>query len=43
MNWVYAAYTVTWVIVIAYVVMLTVGFRRVREDIAELEDSQRRR
>ena len=43
MKWVYAAYTVTWVIVIAYIIMLTVGFRRVRDDIAELPDNQRRR
>jgi len=37
MNWVYTAYGITWAIIIAYLVILTRGFQRVRVDIADLD------
>jgi CcmD family protein len=37
MTWVYAAYTATWVVLIAYIVMLNRGYQKVRADIEELE------
>ena len=37
MNWVYAAYGITWAIVIAYLLILTRGFQRVRDDLGDLE------
>ncbi len=37
MNWVYAAYAAAWAIHIVYLVVLTFGFKRVRQDIEELE------
>ncbi len=36
MNWVYAAYTATWIIHIAYLVILTRGYQKAKEDIEEL-------
>jgi CcmD family protein len=39
MKFMYAAYAVTWIIHIAYLAMLTRGYRRVRE---ELDDLRRR-
>jgi uncharacterized membrane protein YdjX (TVP38/TMEM64 family) len=37
MNWVYTAYGITWAILIAYLLVLTLGFQRVRDDVADLE------
>ena len=37
MKWVYAAYAAAWAIHLVYLVVLTRGFQRVREDIEELE------
>ncbi len=37
MNWVYAAYAAAWAIHIVYLVVLTRGFQRVRQDMDELE------
>jgi hypothetical protein len=36
MNYLYAAYTATWVIHIAYLVILTMGYRKLRDDIDDL-------
>ncbi len=36
MNWVYAAYAAAWAIHIAYLIVLTRGFQRVREDVEDL-------
>jgi len=37
MKWVYAAYAAAWAIHIAYLMALTRGFQRVRDDIEDLE------
>ena len=37
MNWVYAAYGVTWAVHIVYVVILTRGYQRVRREVEELD------
>jgi CcmD family protein len=37
MNYLYAAYVITWVILIGYIAMLTRGFRRLQEEMRELE------
>jgi hypothetical protein len=37
MKWVYAAYIAAWAIHIVYLVVLTRGFQRVRQDIEDLE------
>ena len=37
MNWVYAAYGVTWAVHIAYLIVLTRGYQRVRRDVQDLE------
>lgn len=37
MNWVYAAYGVTWAVHIGYLIVLTRGYQRVRRDIEDLE------
>ena len=37
MKFLYAAYAVTWAIHICYLVVLTRGFQRLREDIDDLE------
>ena len=37
MNWVYAAYGVTWAVHIVYFVILTRGYQRVRREVEELE------
>ena len=37
MKWVYAAYTATWIIHIGYLLILTRGYRKLREDVQELE------
>ncbi len=39
MSWVYAAYTAAWIIHIVYLVILTRGYQRVRDDIDDLERS----
>ncbi len=36
MNWVYAAYAATWIIHITYLVILTRGYQKAREEIEEL-------
>jgi hypothetical protein len=36
MKWVYAAYTATWIVHIAYIVILTRGYQRAKQDIEEL-------
>ncbi len=36
MNWVYAAYGAAWLIHLVYLVILTRGYQRVREDIEDL-------
>jgi CcmD family protein len=42
MNWVYAAYTATWIIHIAYLVILTRGYQRAKEEIEELKGESAR-
>ena len=37
MKFLYAAYAVTWIIHIFYLMILTRGFQRVREDVEDLE------
>ena len=37
MNWVYAAYGVTWAVHIVYLVVLTRGYQSVRRDVEDLE------
>ena len=37
MNWVYAAYGVTWAVHITYFVILTRGYQRVRREVEELD------
>lgn len=37
MNFLYAAYTATWIIHIAYLVVLVQGYRRLRNEIDELK------
>jgi CcmD family protein len=37
MKFLYAAYIVTWVILIGYIVVLTLGFERLQEEVRELE------
>ncbi len=37
MKWVYAAYSAAWIIHIAYLVILTRGYQRVRDDIDDLK------
>jgi len=37
MNYLYAAYGATWVIHIVYLVILTRGYARLREEIKDLE------
>ena len=39
MNWVYAAYGAAWAIHIVYLVILTRGYQRLREDIDDLKRS----
>jgi hypothetical protein len=36
MNWVYAAYAATWIIHISYLVILTRGYQKAKQDIEEL-------
>ena len=36
MKFLYAAYTVTWVVLICYLVYLTRGFQRLRDDLEDL-------
>lgn len=40
MRFLYAAYIVTWVIHIGYLLSLTARFRRLQRDLAELKRSQ---
>jgi len=40
MNFLYAAYAATWIIHICYLVILLVGYRRVRKQIEELRRGQ---
>ncbi len=37
MKWVYAAYGATWAIHIVYLLVLTRGYQRVREEVEDLE------
>lgn len=37
MKFLYAAYGVTWAVIIFYLLVLTRGFQRVRQDVRELE------
>jgi CcmD family protein len=37
MTWVYAAYAATWAIHMVYLLVLTRGYQRVREEIEDLE------
>lgn len=37
MKWVYAAYAATWAIHIVYLLVLTSGYQRVREEVEDLE------
>ncbi len=37
MNYLYAAYAATWIIHIGYIVILTAGFAKVRDEIKELK------
>ncbi len=37
MKWVYAAYGATWTIHIVYLLVVTRGYQRVREEIEDLE------
>lgn len=37
MNYLYAAYGITWAAILVYVVILTRGFKKVQEDVQELE------
>ncbi len=37
MKYLYAAYIITWVVLIGYIVILTVGFKRLQDDVRDLE------
>ncbi len=37
MKWVYAAYAVTWAVHIVYLLLLTRGYQRLREEVEDLE------
>lgn len=37
MNWVYLAYGAAWAIHIVYLIILTRGYQRLRDDIEDLE------
>jgi CcmD family protein len=37
MNYLYAAYIITWGLLIGYIAVLTRGFKRLQEDIGDLE------
>jgi CcmD family protein len=37
MNYLYAAYIITWVILIGYIAMLARGFKRLQEEMRDLE------
>jgi hypothetical protein len=37
MKWVYAAYAATWAIHILYLLVLTRGYQRLREEVEDLE------
>ncbi len=39
MNWVYAAYGAAWAIHIVYLLILTRGYQRLREDVRDLDRS----
>lgn len=42
MKFLYAAYAATWIIHIAYLFILSRGYARVREEIAELQKTESR-
>ena len=37
MNYLYAAYVITWVVLIGYIAILGRGFKRLQEDLRDLE------
>ncbi len=37
MNYLYAAYIIVWVVLIGYIVILSRGFKKVAEEMKELE------
>jgi CcmD family protein len=37
MNFLYAAYTITWVFILGYVGVLTRGFKKLQEEVKDLE------
>jgi len=37
MSYLYAAYIIVWVVLIGYIVILTRGFKKVQEEVRELE------
>jgi len=37
MKYLYAAYIITWVVLIGYIATLTLGFKRLQEDVRDLE------
>ncbi len=37
MNYLYAAYLITWVVLLGYIFILTMGFRKLQEDVRDLE------
>jgi len=37
MKFLYAAYIITWVVLIGYIAILTIGFKRLQDDVRDLE------
>ncbi|MGZ4815623.1 MAG: CcmD family protein [Terriglobales bacterium] len=37
MNYLYAAYIIVWVVLIGYIIILTRGFKKLAEEMKELE------
>ena len=37
MKYLYAAYVITWVVLLGYILILTLGFKRLEEDVRDLE------
>lgn len=37
MNYLYAAYIITWVLILGYIVVLTRGFQKLQDEVKDLE------
>ena len=37
MSYLYAAYIIVWVVLIGYIVILTMGFKKLQKEVEELE------